>query len=137
MPDRPEFFDVLGLAPPVTVDDIKLDGKLTLGENTADLGGLKLAFAAMQNRRKTALTQEKPGQYRYDEAQQFFLGMAQSWCTKVRPEAARVRAKTDPHSPPFWRVNGPLSNLNEFREAFRCAEGSKMVRTGVQRCEVW
>jgi endothelin-converting enzyme/putative endopeptidase len=69
-------------------------------------------------------------------SQQFFLGYAQSWCAKYRPEALRVRLSTDPHSPPFLRVNGPLRNLNEFQEAFSCGPTAKMVRAE-KRCEVW
>lgn len=66
-----------------------------------------------------------------------FVGFAQSWCAKYREEALRLRAVTDPHSPARFRVNGPLSNLSEFAGAFRCAEGSPMVRRAERRCEVW
>ena len=122
----------------VALEDVKVKGDLTLGENTADLGGLKLAHVAMGNwysaRRGLAEDETK---YRFNKSQQFFLGFAQSWCTKVRPEAARVRAATDPHAPPYWRVVGPLSNIDAFQQAFECKAGSKMVRAGPERCDVW
>ncbi|MBX7096365.1 MAG: M13 family metallopeptidase [Myxococcaceae bacterium] len=116
------------------VDDVKVKGDLTLGENVADLGGLKLAHAAMND-----WFAKKGGDdgYRFTRSQQFFLGFAQSWCTKVRPETARVRAATDPHAPPYWRVNGPLGNVEAFRAAFSCNEKAPMLRQGPARCEVW
>jgi endothelin-converting enzyme/putative endopeptidase len=118
----------------VAVDDIHLNGGLTLGENTADLGGLKLAYAAM-----TAYAQQHPERMpkggRFTPQQQFFLGFAQSWCTNARPEIERVLARTDPHSPPRYRVNGPLSNLPQFQEAFQCKPTDRMVSQN--RCTVW
>lgn len=117
----------------VAIEDLKVKGDLTLGENVADLGGLKLAHAAMIEWYSKKGAQAEA---RYTPSQQFFLGMAQSWCTKVRPETAKIRVMTDPHSPPYWRVNGPLSNLDTFKTAFSCTE-SKMVRAGADRCEVW
>ncbi len=114
---------------------VRLNGKLTLGENIADLGGLKLAHAAM----RAALEGKPPPPTvaGFDPEQQFFLGFAQSWCSKYREENLRLRAVTDPHAPAKQRVNGPLSNLPEFATAFRCAEGTRMVRAAAQRCEVW
>jgi predicted metalloendopeptidase len=117
----------------VAVDDVKVNGKLTLGENLADLGGLKLAFAAYRASRAGRLPEAPVGGF--TPAQQFFLAHAQAWCQQIRPEAARLRALTDPHSPARWRVNGPLSNLGEFAEAFQCRAGDPMVRA--ERCEVW
>jgi putative endopeptidase len=117
----------------VAVDDVKLNGGLTLGENTADLGGLKLAFMALQ-----AYVQAHPGQVtpaRYTLEQQFFLGYGQAWCGKATPQEARRRAQVDPHASPEWRVNGPLSNLVSFQTAFGCKAGQPMVRS--PRCEVW
>jgi endothelin-converting enzyme/putative endopeptidase len=118
----------------IALEDIHVKGDLTLGENVADLGGLKLAHAAMEE-----WTHQKPlnTTYRYDPSQQFFLGFAQAWCTKTRPETARLRAATDPHAPPYWRVNGPLGNLDAFRKAFSCRESAPMIRKGAERCEVW
>jgi endothelin-converting enzyme/putative endopeptidase len=120
----------------VGVDDIKVKGDLTEGENIADLGGLKLSHAAMIEwyAKKGG---DEATKYRYSPSQQFFLGFAQSWCTKVRPEQARTRLATDPHSPPFLRVNGPTGNLDAFRAAFQCSEKSPMVRAGKDQCVVW
>lgn len=116
------------------LEDLKVKGDLTLGENVADLGGLKLAHAAMVD-----WYAKKPGAepLRYDKSQQFFLGFAQSWCTKVRPQQAKQRVTTDTHAPPYWRVNGPLSNSDAFKAAFQCSDTAKMVRAGEARCSVW
>jgi putative endopeptidase len=117
------------------VEDVKVNGKLTLGENIADLAGLKLALAAYR-----ASRQGKGGEAQvagFTPEQAFFVGAAQAWCAVVRPEQARLRAATDPHSPPRWRIDGPLSNLPEFREAFSCPDGSAMVRPAAERCAVW
>jgi endothelin-converting enzyme/putative endopeptidase len=114
---------------------VHLNGELTLGENIADLGGLKLAHVAM----RAALEgrEPPPALEGFDAEQQFFVGYAQSWCAKYRDENLRLRAVTDPHSPAKQRVNGPLSNLPDFAAAFRCAEGTPMVRPPADRCEVW
>jgi putative endopeptidase len=117
-----------------SVPGVKLNGRLTLGENIADLGGLKLAHAAMQAAGVAAQAREVAG---FTPEQQFFVGFAQSWCARYREEDLRRRAVVDPHSPPRWRVNGPLSNLPSFAAAFRCAEGRPMVRAPAKRCEIW
>jgi endothelin-converting enzyme/putative endopeptidase len=118
-----------------SVPGVKLNGKLTLGENIADLGGLRLAHAAMRAAREgKGAGAEVAG---FGPEQQFFLGYAQSWCAKYREEALRLQAVTDPHSPARQRVNGPLSNMPEFAAAFRCAEGAPMVRPAEKRCDVW
>ena len=116
----------------VAVDDLHLNGKLTLGENLADLGGLTLAYRALM---KTHPPKADSTAGEFDDRQLFFLGTAQAWCGKTRPENARVRVTVDPHSPPECRVNGPLSNVPEFASAFHCKAGSRMVRA--DRCEVW
>jgi endothelin-converting enzyme/putative endopeptidase len=115
------------------IDEVHLNGKLTLGENIADLGGLKLAFSAYQASRAGQLPEAPVGGFTAD--QQFFLAAAQVWCTQIRPENARLRAATDPHSSAKWRVNGPVSNLPEFARAFQCKAGDPMVRA--DRCEIW
>jgi endothelin-converting enzyme/putative endopeptidase len=115
------------------VDDLKLNGKLTLGENIADLGGLKLAFAAYRASREGKPPEAPVAGLRPE--QQFFVAAAQVWCDKMRPEEARRRVVTDPHSPGRWRIDGPLSNLPEFAAAFGCKAGGPMVRA--DRCEVW
>ncbi len=117
----------------VAVDDVKLNGKLTLGENIADLGGLKLSFSAYQDSRKGQPPEAPVEGFSAD--QQFFLAAAQVWCAKMRPEEARRRVVLDPHSPPKWRVDGPLSNLPGFAKAFNCKADDQMVRA--KRCEVW
>jgi endothelin-converting enzyme/putative endopeptidase len=117
----------------VPVDDLHIKGKLTLGENIADLGGLKLSAAAFA--RAEAAHPGTPTLGGFTGAQQFFLGFAQAWCTNYRPEALRLLVATNPHSPPKYRVNGPLSNLASFASAFQCKEGSPMVRAS--RCEIW
>lgn len=111
---------------------VKLNGKLTLGENIADNGGVKLAFYAYR-----ALTRDtKEGiADGYNEDQQFFLSMAQVWCSKQRDEYARMVAAIDPHSAPKWRVNGSMQNQKEFAEAFSCKPGTKM--NPVNKCVVW
>jgi putative endopeptidase len=115
----------------VAVDNIHINGKLTEGENLADLGGLKLAHMAFVTARGAAAK----NQGRFTDEQLFFLGTAQAWCDKRRPELSRVRAATDPHSPPEFRINGVLSNLPEFAAAFACKPGDKMVRQPA--CSVW
>ncbi len=115
----------------VAVGDTHLNGKLTLGENIADLGGLRIAYAAMK---KDLAAKPQPAAS-FTPEQQFFLGFAQAWCTNQRPEYAELMAKNNPHSPPRFRVNGPVSNLPEFAEAFQCKPDSPMIRK--ERCEVW
>ncbi len=112
---------------------VRMKGKLTLGENIADAGGIKLAFAAYRALRADAAeTVVADG---YSEDQQFFLSTAQIWCAKMRDETTRLMAQTDPHANPKYRVNGPLSMLPEFAEAFSCRPGAKMVAK--DRCTVW
>jgi endothelin-converting enzyme/putative endopeptidase len=117
------------------VDDLHVKGKLTLGENIADLGGLKLAYATFQRAEKEHPA--TPAMSGFTPEQQFFLGFAQGWCTNYRPESLRLLVSTNPHSPAKYRVNGPLSNLSEFASAFQCKEGSQMVRSKEKRCVVW
>ena len=113
---------------------VKLNGKLMLGENIADLGGLALAYGALQTVRAKLPQTDANG---YTLEQQFFLGYAQSWCMKARPAFVRLQAKVDPHAPARFRVNGPLSNMPEFQKAFSCPASAKMVAPPERRCEVW
>jgi predicted metalloendopeptidase len=115
------------------VPGARLNGKLTLGENIADNGGLKLAFAAYRAMRADAKVVKRAGGY--DEDQQFFLGFAQAWCAKVRPEFAQLLVNVDPHSPPRWRVDGTLSNSDAFATAFQCKVGARMHPPAA--CHVW
>jgi putative endopeptidase len=119
----------------VAVDDVKVNGKLTLGENTADNGGLRLAFIAFladAKRKNIDLTQKQEG---YTPVQQFFLGHGQSWCGSTRPEQLRLQVQTDPHSPREFRVNGVVQNMPEFGQAFACKAGQPMMP--VNSCRVW
>jgi len=116
----------------VIVDDIKINGKLTLGEDTADLGGLLLAYLAWQDANKGKDLKPIDG---FTPEQRFFIGYGQSWCSAERPEVLRMRATVDPHSPPRYRTNGVVSNMPEFQKAFACKAGSPMVRE--DRCKVW
>ena len=116
----------------VAVDDLKLNGKLTLGENIADLGGLKLAWNAYRTGRGRSAP---PRAGAFTDEQLFFIGYAQSWCEKRRDEYARMLVTVDSHSPGRYRVNGPLSNFKPFAEAFQCQSGAKMVNANA--CEVW
>jgi putative endopeptidase len=110
-----------------------IDGQLTLGENIADVGGIKHAFLAYRKLRAGAdKTYRAEG---LTEDQQFFVAVGQAWCSKYRDEEAERRLKTDPHSPPKWRVNGALRNLPQFAEAFGCKAGAAMAPT--DRCEIW
>jgi putative endopeptidase len=112
---------------------VTLDGKLTLGENIADAGGVKLAFRAYRSLRENA--HEVYIADGLDEDQQFFVALGQVWCSKYREEFARARATTDTHSQPNWRVNGSLMNTPDFANAFNCPEGSPMKPKSA--CEVW
>jgi len=116
----------------VVVDDIKINSKLTAGEDIADIGGLILAWMSWK--------EESKGQQLgpiddLSPEQRFFVGYAQSWCGDTRPEASRMRAMTDPHSPGKWRTNGVVSDMPEFQEAFHCKTGQPMAP--VNRCRVW
>jgi putative endopeptidase len=114
------------------IDDIKINGKLTLGEDTADLGGLILAYMAWQTDTNRENLQAIDG---LTPEQRFFVGYGQSWCGQTRDETKRLRATIDPHSPEKYRTNGVVSNMPEFQEAFHCKAGSPMVNE--HRCRVW
>ena len=114
------------------VPGVNLNGKLTLGENTADNGGVRVAYMALMD----TLGGKQPAPIDGFTAQQrFFLGWAQVWCQNVTDEASRLRAQTDPHSPGEFRVNGVVSNMPEFQRAFACRAGQPMVRGPA--CRVW
>jgi putative endopeptidase len=116
----------------LVVDDVKIDGKLTLGENVADLGGLFLAYRAW---REATRGQHLPSIDGLTPEQRFFVGYAQSWCSSQRPEEQRLRAGIDAHAPPRFRTNGVVSNVPEFREAFGCKTGQPMAPATM--CRVW
>jgi putative endopeptidase len=114
------------------IDDIKINGKLTLGEDVADLGGLILAYMAWKEDTKGQNLQPIDG---LTPDQRFFVGYGQSWCGESRDETKRMRATVDPHSPEKYRTNGVVSNMPQFQEAFHCKAGSPMVNQN--RCSVW
>jgi endothelin-converting enzyme/putative endopeptidase len=116
----------------VVVDDIKINGKLTLGEDAADLGGLILAYMAWRAQTKDQKLEPIEG---FTPEQRFFIGYGQSSCGSTRDEAKRLNAAVDPHSPTEYRVNGVVSNMPEFQQAFHCKAGAPMVREN--RCRVW
>ena len=117
------------------VGDAKVNGKLTLGENTADNGGLRLAYLAFladAKRKAINLGQKDDG---YTPIQQFFLAFGQNWCGTERPEQLRLQVQTDPHSPIQFRVDGVVRNMPEFGRAFGCHVGQQMMPA--DPCRVW
>ncbi len=117
------------------VAEQKLNGRLTLGENTADNGGLRIAYIALQNTLASEgknLDETIDG---YTEAQRYFLGFAQVWCQNQTEQAARQSALVDPHSPGRWRVNGSVQNFDAFGKAFGCKKGQPMYPQ--HSCRVW
>jgi len=110
-------------------------GQLVVGESVADLGGLTVAFAAYQ---KSLQGKPRPKDINgFTPEQRFFLGWAQVWAQNIRPEAARLRTATDPHPLGRFRVNGPLSNMPTFAQAYQCKDGDAMVRPPDKRCQIW
>ena len=116
----------------VIIDDVHINGKLTLGEDVADLGGLLLAYMAWKDDTKGQKLDPIDG---LTPEQRFFVGYGQSWCGHVRDESKRLRATVDPHSPEKYRTNGVVSNMPQFQEAFHCKSGQPMVNAN--RCRVW
>ena len=114
-----------------SVEDVKLNGRLTLGENAADNGGLRVAYMALEDTYKG----KKDVVDGMTPEQRFFVGFAQVWCENIRPEEARSRAMVDPHSPGRFRVNGTLQNMPEFQKTYSCKAGQPMVSTNA--CRVW
>jgi endothelin-converting enzyme/putative endopeptidase len=116
------------------VDDIKINSRLTLGEDLADLGGLILAYSAWKAHVANMTLESRDG---LTPEQRFFVGFAQWDCGDARPEYARVHARTDPHSPSVYRINGVVVNMPEFQKAFACKPGAKMSKPDAERCKVW
>jgi len=117
------------------LDTFKINGKLTLGENIADLGGLTIAYAALQ-----IAMQENPAKPKIDgftPEQRFYLSWAQVWRTNIRRENQLLRLKTDVHSPAKYRTNGPVSNFPEFHKAFNVSEGQKLYRNIDEIAKIW
>jgi predicted metalloendopeptidase len=115
------------------VEGVKVNGKLTLGENISDLGGLKIAYLAL----KKALEKNPQGPIEgFTAEQRFFIAYAQSWRSRYRPELERQLLQTDGHSPPRFRVKGPLENMPEFAGAFSC-DPAKALRAEADRVNIW
>ncbi len=116
------------------VEGLKVNGRLTLGENISDLGGLKIAYLALQ---KAASSHTPASIDGLTAEQRFFMSYAQSSRSLVRPEVERVRLTNDGHSPPRFRVRGPLANLPEFAAAFGCKPGDPALQSAVERVNIW
>jgi putative endopeptidase len=119
----------------IAVDDLHVNGKLTLGENTADNGGLRLAFMAFMAQAEAAHLNLKQKSDGLTPIQQLFVGWGQNWCANTRPEQTRLQVQTDPHSPNPIRANSVVMNMPEFGEAFGCTKGQPM--DPVKMCRVW
>jgi putative endopeptidase len=114
---------------------LNLKGLLVVGESIADLGGLAIAYAALQ---KSMEGKSRPANIDgFTPEQRFFLAYAHNWASNVRPEYARFLANQDPHPLAKFRANGPLSNMPQFAEAFQCKAGTPMVRPETKRCQIW
>ncbi len=119
----------------VAIDDVHVKGELTLGENIADLGGLTIAYYALQKSLEGKPTPAKIDGYTAD--QRFFIAWAQAWRVNMRPEYLKNLVQTNPHSPGNFRANGAPSNMQEFYDAFGVKEGDKMYRPKEERAEIW
>ncbi|MFH2037264.1 MAG: M13 family metallopeptidase [Candidatus Zixiibacteriota bacterium] len=118
----------------VAIDSLHINGALTVGENIADLGGLIIAYNALEKALEGKPRDKIDG---FTPEQRFFLSFAQMWRTNDRDEGLKMQVNTDPHSPAQYRVLGPLSNLKEFREAFNCSDGDNMVRPDSLQVNIW
>jgi endothelin-converting enzyme/putative endopeptidase len=114
------------------IDDIKINSKLTSGEDVADLGGTLLAYIAWKEETENEDLKPVDG---LTPDQRFFIGFAQWACTNERPENARMNAVTNSHSPAKYRINGIVANLPQFQKAFQCGDDKAMVRKKI--CKVW
>jgi putative endopeptidase len=115
-------------------EGVKLNGNLTLGENTADNGGLRLAFMALEST-LSGESRARTDPDGYSPEQRFFIAYGETWCSNATPQYLRLQAKSNPHSTPQARANGVVSNMPEFQKAFGCKKGQPMVRENA--CHVW
>ena len=118
----------------VAIDSMHVNGKLTLGENLADLGGLSIAYGALE---KTLAGKPHTAIDGFTPEQRFFLSYAQIWRANIRPEALKLSINTNPHAPSNFRCNGPLSNMPEFAQTFGLKDGDPMVRPAALRAKIW
>ncbi len=118
----------------VPIDDLHINGRLTLGENIADFGGLEVAWDAFKLTAQGASNEQRDG---FTPGQRFFLSFAQTWRTQQRPQSLRVQVQSNEHAPAKFRVDGPVSNLPQFAEAFACKAGDAMLRAPDARVDIW
>ena len=118
----------------VAIGDMRLNGRVSLGENIADLGGVKIAYDALEEALRARPQPELDG---FTPQQRFFLGWSQVWRRNFTDEAMKIQVNVGPHAPSKFRTNGPLSNLPEFHRAFGCQEGDPMVRPADRRVAIW
>jgi predicted metalloendopeptidase len=111
---------------------VHINGKLTLGENTADNGGVRIALMALSD---VLAGKTVPPIDGFTPEQRFFLSFGQIWCSNQRPESLKLQVQTDPHSPGKYRVNGVVQNMPEFQKAFSCKPGAPMMKQNA--CHVW
>jgi endothelin-converting enzyme/putative endopeptidase len=116
------------------VDDIKINGALTSGEDIADLGGELLAWMAWKEQTRLMQLESRDG---LTPEQRFFVGFAQWACANERPEDLRADAVTNEHSPPRHRINGVVTNMPQFAKAFQCKAGAALVKKPAETCKVW
>ncbi len=116
---------------------VHIRGKLTLGENTADNGGLRLAYMALMDSLAKHTEDKTTKEDGYSTLQQFFLGWGQVWCENDRPESERLQVQTDPHSPGKYRVNGVVKNMQQFTDAWGCKPDQSMFAAPGKSCRVW
>jgi endothelin-converting enzyme/putative endopeptidase len=139
--DRTKFDDMTGCEVKeygnfTAVDDVKLNGKLTLGENTADNGGIRLALGAfLEDAKRKGINVDQKQADGFTPIQEFFLAYGQNWCANQRPEDIRLQVQTDPHSPMEFRANGVVQNMPQFGKAFGCKLGQPMMPADA--CHVW
>lgn len=112
-------------------DGVHINGKLTLGENIADLGGMKMSLTAFEASLSDSMSEEE----KIAERKKFFVAYGQIWCAKVSPEYEKLAAATDPHAPPKYRINGVVTNTPEFAKTFQCATGKPLAPA--KRCSIW
>jgi putative endopeptidase len=118
----------------VVLNNVHVNGKLTMGENIADNGGVAIAYQAFKNTPQGKSNQKIQG---FTPDQRFFLSFAQVWRIKDREERLRMRISVDPHSPEMYRVNGPLSNTDAWYKAFDVKPGDKLYRPDNERVKIW
>lgn len=117
-------------------DDLAVNGKFTLGENIGDLGGVNVAYQALQQHlaEHNDVPEKIDG---FTQSQRFFMSWATIWRTKFKDEALRTQIKTDPHAPGMYRAVGPIINMDEFHNAFDVKEGDKMFKSEDERVKIW